>query len=62
MRKANDHQPNSNHHWQEPFLLEDFAKAIEEKDSTLITSLLSNRKVDVNARLSFDPPALRRDR
>jgi ankyrin repeat protein len=41
-------------------ILEDFATAIEEIDSTVINSMLSSRLVDANARLPRDgnPPAL----
>jgi ankyrin repeat protein len=41
-------------------LLEDFAKAIEQGDSTQIESLLASGSIDVNARLprEFNPPPL----
>jgi hypothetical protein len=40
--------------------LDDFADAIERNDSSCITSLLSNREVDANARLPRhnNPPAI----
>jgi hypothetical protein len=38
--------------------LENFAKAIEDGDSTLVESLLASGSIDVNARLPrlFNPP------
>jgi hypothetical protein len=40
--------------------LEEFAKAIEDGDSSIVESLISSGSVDVNARLPrpFQPPAL----